>query len=120
MLRHVSTRTVAVAQAAYYLPTAAAPLLSRRWFESVTGPKADWWLVITVSWLVAVVGAVLGVAARHSRGAPLEVRLIGAGTATVLCGTDVFYVQRGRISRVYLLDAAAQLVLLVGWLLAYG
>ncbi|HSO98183.1 MAG TPA: SPW repeat protein, partial [Solirubrobacteraceae bacterium] len=33
-----SRRAIAIAQAAYYVPTAIAPFVSRRGFESITGP----------------------------------------------------------------------------------
>jgi hypothetical protein len=36
-----SARQVAAAQAAYYLPTAVLPFVSRRAFESVTGRKLE-------------------------------------------------------------------------------
>src|SRR5947209_20416512 len=61
-------RTLAAVQAAYYLPTAIVPFISRRAFERVTGPKTEWWLVLTVSALVGAVGAALGVAARGEPG----------------------------------------------------
>jgi hypothetical protein len=110
------TQKVAAAQAAYYLPTALAPLVSRRRFEAVTGPKRDWWLVVTVSTLVGVIGAVLGLAARRrDRPVPVELRLLGAGTAGGLAAVDIVYVARRRISPVYLIDGAVQLGLMVGW-----
>lgn len=71
-------------------------LLSIDTFQKVTGPKTDLWLVKTVG----VIGAVLGV----------------SGLAAV----DVFYVAKGRISPVYLLDAAAELALAGGLTLASG
>jgi hypothetical protein len=70
-------------QSAYYLPTAIAPFLSRRMFETLTGPKLDSWLVETVGALVGVVGAVLGLAARRG-AAGVEIQLLGAGSALSL------------------------------------
>jgi hypothetical protein len=108
---------IAGVQSAYYVPTAIAPFLSRRGFETITGPKSDWWLVETVGVLVGVVGGVLGVAARRGTGGE-EIQLLGAGSALGLAAIDVAYVARGRISRVYLVDAAAQTVLIAGWAIA--
>ena len=99
-------RTLAAVQAAYYLPTAVTPFVSRSAFERVTGPKTEWWLVLTVSALVGAVGASLAVSVR------------GAGAAAGLGLIDVIYVSRGRISPVYLLDAAVQLPMAVAWFLS--
>lgn len=41
--------------------------------------------------------------------------MVAAGSAAALAIVDVTYVVRGRISRIYLLDAAAELALVVGW-----
>jgi len=103
-----------MAQAAYYLPTAIAPFVSRRGFESVTGPKRDWWLVLTVGVLVGIDGAVLAGAA--ARGAVTsEVKLLGAGSAAGLAAVDITYAARGEIARTYWLDGAIQLAILAAW-----
>jgi hypothetical protein len=101
-------------QAAYYLPTAVAPFVSRRAFESVTGPKTEWWLVQTVAVLVGVVGGVLATAARRGRVTP-EVAALGVGSAVGLAVIDVAHVARGRISPVYLVDAAVELLCVEAW-----
>ena len=49
-------RNVLAVQGAYYLVTGVAPFVSRRWFERVTGPKTEWWLVQTAGALVGVAG----------------------------------------------------------------
>ncbi len=106
-----------LAQGAYYTVTGVWPLLSRRSFEAVTGAKTDWWLVQTVGVLVAVIGTTLaGAGARGRPGAP--VRWLGVGSALGLATVDVVHVARGRIGRVYLLDAAAELGLATAWLVA--
>lgn len=107
---------MAASQAAYFLSTGLAPFVSRSGFEKVTGPKREWWLVQSVGLLVGVVGATLGRASR--REIPDEIALLGAGTAAALGGVDVVYAARGRISRVYLVDAAVQAAILAGWLRA--
>jgi hypothetical protein len=113
-VRAVTRRTIAAVQAAYYLPTAIAPFVSRRVFERITGPKREWWLVLTVGSLVGTVGAALAMAARDEPQP--EIVLLGAGSATVLGTIDVIYVLRRRISPVYLLDAAVELPLAAAWL----
>ena len=101
-------------QAAYFLPTAVAPFVSRRAFESVTGPKTEWWLVQTVSVLVGAIGGVLAGAARRRRVTP-EIAALGAGSAVGLAAIDVVYVARRRISPVYLIDAAVELLCAEAW-----
>jgi len=46
-------------------------------------------------------------------------RLLAVGSALGLTGIDVVYVRNGRISKVYLLDAVAELVLVAAWLFAW-
>jgi hypothetical protein len=91
--------------------TGVSPLLSRRAFEAVTGPKREWWLVETVGLLVTAVGAGLIGAAASDRVTP-ELKAIATGCATALAGIDVVYVARRRIAPTYLADAAAQAALL--------
>lgn len=107
-------RLLPLGQGLYFLLTAVWALVSIGTFQLVTGPKTDLWLVRTVAVLVGVIGSVLLVAwARDA--VTLEVALLAAGSALGLAAIDVFYVVVGRISPVYLLDAAAELALLLGW-----
>jgi hypothetical protein len=108
------SRRAATVQGAYYVLSGPTPFLSRRGFEALTGPKADWWLVNTVGGLVTVVGATLASAAARDAVTP-ETRLLGMGAAAVLAGIDVTYVVRRRIPPVYLADAAIQAGCLVLW-----
>lgn len=103
-----SLRTVLVCQGLYFTATGIWPLLDRRTFQAVTGPKADFWLVETVGALVTVVGGALIVAGVRGAMGP-EMRLLAAGSAGALAAIDITYAARGRISRVYLLDAALEL-----------
>lgn len=105
---------VALAQGAYYVLTALWSLLSIGTFQKVTGPKTDVWLVKTVGVLVGVIGTVLGVAGLRRRQSA-ETELLGAGSAGVLTLIDVYYVAKGRIPRVYLLDAFAETLLACCW-----
>lgn len=110
----VSGRRLARVQAAYFGATGIWPLLHRRSFEAATGPKADYWLVQTVGALVATAGAALAVAARRESVSP-EASVLAAGSAVALAAVDVVHAARGRIRRIYLADAAAELVLAAGW-----
>jgi hypothetical protein len=109
--------TVAAVQGAYYFATGVWPLVHRRSFEAVTGPKVDRWLVQTVGALVAVLGGALGLAARHRRVTP-ELALAAAGSAAALAAIDVVHVARRRIAPIYLADAVAEAGLIALWVAA--
>jgi hypothetical protein len=107
----MTTSTLARVQGAYFFVTGVWPLLSMRSFEAVTGRKRDRWLVKTVGVLVAVIGASLVAARRPAT----PTTLLAVGSAAGLGGVDVVYSLKGRISRVYLLDAVLEAVLVAAW-----
>jgi hypothetical protein len=107
--------SLAGAQGLFYVITGVWPLVSLRTFEAVTGPKVDGWLVKTTGVLIAVIGTTLVVSARRGR-VPPEVAWLGGGGAAALGTVDLVYALRGRISRVYLLDAVVELGLAAAWL----
>ena len=94
------------AQGAYYVLSGLWAVADRRGFETVTGPKTDYWLVRTVGLLAAGIGATLLAGAR--RDPPLsEMTMLGLAAGASFVAIDLVYVAQGRISRVYLGDAAA-------------
>jgi hypothetical protein len=97
--------------------TGVWPLLSRRTFEAVTGPKTDWWLVKTVGLMITAAGGAMLLAAARRRTTP-EVALLAVGSAASLTAIDMGYVAKNRISPVYLLDAAVEMGLIGLWTLA--
>jgi hypothetical protein len=99
------------AQGAFYVASGLWPLLHRRSFEAVFGPKQDYWLAATVALLLVGTGTVQAMAPSTPDGLA-SARRIGAATAAALASVDLVNVGRGRISRMYLIDAAAEL----GWL----
>src|SRR5436305_9637699 len=101
-------------QGLFYLATGVWPLLHMRSFLWVTGPKVDLWLVRAVGLLIAWIGAALLVGALRKRIGP-ELVLLAAGAAASLAGIDLYYSLIGRISKVYLLDAVAELILALLW-----
>lgn len=108
------SQKLALLQGTFYVATGLWPILHMRSFERVTGPKTDRWLVKTLGALVGAVGGVL----LHSglRKAPsTDLAAAAAGNAAALAAADVIYVARGRIPAVYLLDAAVELGLVLGW-----
>ena len=109
---------VSWAQALYYVLTGVWSLVSIRTFQMVTGPKTDTWLVKTVGVLVIVIGTVLGMAGSRREWSP-EVPALAVGSAAGLAGIDVVYVAQKRISPIYLLDALAEVMLIVMWAVAW-
>jgi hypothetical protein len=110
---------MAWAHAAYRWGAASGPIVSLRSFEAATGPKVDGWLVKKVGALLAAAGAAIGSAATNRRVTP-EIALLGAGCAATLAAIDIVYVAKRRIPPVYLLDAAAEVALVAGWIASHG
>lgn len=106
-------RRVAIAQGAMNVVSGLWPIVHMKSFEAVTGRKHDKWLVRTTGALIAVIGVEL---LRSSRKKPA--RTLGALTALSLAAIDVVYATRGRISKVYLVDAALELGIAGAWGLA--
>jgi len=84
-------------------------------FLAVTGPKADLWLVETVSLLLVAIGSALLIAGYRRIASP-EVFTLAIGSAASLAAIEIIYVARGRISPVYLLDTVAELFLIALWI----
>lgn len=106
-----SRRTALQIQAAYYIATGLWPLLSRRAFEAVTGPKTDWWLVQMVGLLAVTIGTTIAIGAREERPS-IAIRTLGTLSALSFAGIDIVHAARGRISKVYFGDAVAELALI--------
>jgi hypothetical protein len=107
---------LAFVQGAYFALTGLWGLFHYRSFQAVTGPKVDVWLVKTVSVLVTAIGAAL-ILDRRRADSPGIVSM-AMGSAFGLAGVDVYYAAKGRISKIYLLDALAELLLVGGWVSA--
>lgn len=113
------TRIVLFGQSIYFLLTGIWPLISIESFQAVTGPKVDLWLVKMVGLLAAVIGLSLLVATVYKR-LLLETFILAIGSAASFAIIDLVYALSGRISPIYLLDAAFQVILIIlvsiGWL----
>jgi hypothetical protein len=106
-------------QGSYYLVTAVWPLVSIHTFQLVTGPKVDLWLVKTVAVMIA--GSALALLSSAVRQAvPMEVMVLAVANALGLAAIDIIYVAKGRISRVYLLDAVPEIVLAAAWAIGWS
>lgn len=107
-------RFLAWFQGVFYLLTGVWPLISIGTFQAVTGPKIDLWLVKTAGVLIITVGVTLLIGARRRRIGP-ELMFLGAASAAGLAGIDLVYALSGRISDIYLLDAAVEILLVLLW-----
>jgi hypothetical protein len=108
---------IAVIQALYYVTTGVWPLIHVRSFQWATGPKTDLWLVQTVGVLVTAIGISL-LWAGWTGATGTEVLMLAVGSAAGLAAIDVVFVARGVISRIYLVDAIAEAVLIACWIAA--
>ena len=109
-------RWVALVQAIYFVITGVWPIVNMRSFLAVTGPKVDLWLVKTVGALVTVIGLSIGLAAWRGSVIPQEIVVLAIGSAAALGAVDVIYVSKRVIPPIYLLDAAAEALLIAAWI----
>ena len=110
---------IAIIQSAYYVLTGVWPLVHMRSFLAVTGPKTDLWLVRTVGLLVLVIGSAIGLAAWRGN-VTLEILVLATGCALALTAIDVVYVAKRIISKIYLIDAVAEVILILAWAAAWS
>jgi hypothetical protein len=116
--RNALLRLVSRVQALYFVPFSVWGLLHIRSFMWVTGKKQDVWLVKTVCLLLISVGSMIGQAGRKNRVTP-EIAGLGISSSMSLAIIDVWYVAKGRIRWVYLLDAVGNAGLIAGWIAAW-
>ena len=109
-------RSVLLVQTIYYLITAVWALVHIESFMKVTGPKTDIWLVKTVAVLLLAVSLSF-IASLMYRSYHISIVTLGTSCCLFLIFIDCFYVWKGTISKIYLLDALAELCLLTGWVI---
>ncbi len=113
--RSPAARWLGLLHGLFYAISGAWPVVHLPSFLVVTGPKVDTWLVQTVGALLAVTGVALTLAAQRRR-LNGDWALVAGGQAASLGIVDVIFVSDDRISPIYLLDAAVEFPLAVGWL----
>jgi hypothetical protein len=109
--------TLARSQGIFNLLNGLWPLLHMRSFEAVFGPKTDKWLVRTVACLLMVNG-MAQLRSPASKDGLDQAQRIGVGTAASLAAVDLACVPAGRISKMYLVDAVAEIAWIGSWLRA--
>jgi hypothetical protein len=97
-------------QSAYYMLTGIWPVLHMPSFEAITGPKVDDWLVRMVGLLAATIGVSLWLALRARRWTA-DIRALAILSALSFAAIDLRYGLGGRISPIYLADAAVELAI---------
>ena len=94
------------------MATGIWPLLSVRSFEAVTGPKMDRWLVRMVGLLAATAGASIATGLQEEK-IRSETRVLALCSAASFAAIDAVYACKGRISKIYLADAAVELAFII-------
>ena len=105
-------RIVWLVQSTYYILTAAPAIVSRAFFESMTGPKTDYWLVHMVALLAIAIGIAIGIAAWR-RSVTTETIVLSILAAASFATIDIVYALSGTISRIYLADAGVEIILII-------
>lgn len=111
-------RTLAAIQAIYFTVTGVWPILHMESFLWVTGPKRDLWLVKTVGVMIISVGLTLGCAAWRGE-VSFSIAMLAIASSAGLTAVDVVYSLKRTISRIYLLDAVLEIILIAAWLLMF-
>ncbi len=101
-------------QGLYWLLTGLWGLIDIHSFMMVTGPKTDIWLVKTVSVLIIVISLSL-LSGVKSKEQTKPVILLAISSCIGLAGIDLYYSLSNVISKVYLLDAVAEILFLIAW-----
>lgn len=109
-------RSVLLVQTIYYLITAVWALVHIESFMKVTGPKTEVWLVKTVAVLLLAISLSF-IASLIYRSYHISTVTLAISCCVFLIFIDCFYVWNGTISKIYLLDALAELCLLAGWVI---
>ena len=109
----MTTQKVLLVIGAYYFITALWPLVHIKSFEKVTGPKNDHWLVYTVAAMIMCSSFVFLSASLNEFQPSKEILILAYSNALALSLVDVIFVAKKIISKVYLLDAVAEMALLV-------
>lgn len=105
-------------QGLYFFLPSVWPLVHMPSFLLVTGPKTDLWLVRTVAVLLTVISLTLLTAAYRKQYQP-AIGLLAVGSAVGMASIDLYYALNDRIWDTYLIDAAGEGLLILGWLVYF-
>lgn len=97
-------------QGLYYIIFGIWSVLHIASFEKLTGPKTDHWLVKTIGLLLVSVGVTLIMN---------PIFVLGVSFALSFFIIDIIYVWNKTISKIYLVDALIQFVLIVTYIIGF-
>jgi hypothetical protein len=103
-------RNIYTLQGVYYIVTGFWPLLSMRSFEAISGKKVDKWLVRMVGLLTCNIGVAL--IENNGKNRAENIRRLAIGSAISYMIIDVYYSLKNRISKIYLMDAIVEFVVI--------
>jgi hypothetical protein len=103
-------------QTVYYLITAIWPLVHIESFMAVTGPKTDIWLVKTVGALLIPISLCF-LTHLFMRVNHWPVVILATVSCISFASIDLYYALNNVIDDIYLADAAAQILLLILWII---
>jgi hypothetical protein len=109
-----AVQAILLVQGCYYLLTGLWAVLDADSFQRITGEKSDLPLVRTVSVLLVAIAGGLVLAARKPQPCA-EIVCVAVATAAGLTAIDVVHVSARVLAPVYLIDAAAEVALLLWW-----
>lgn len=105
-------------QGGYYLITGIWPVVAPESFQFLTGRKVDFWLAQTVGILLAITGGLLLRAARRAEF-PVEMAQLAGLQAATLGAMDLWSITQPNVTRLYLLDAVVEFLLIGAWIWAW-
>jgi hypothetical protein len=108
-------KSLVISQSTYIFITGAWPIIDIKSFMMVTGPKTDIWLVKTVGALLIPVALTM-ISFLRCKNDRYPAMILGAGIAISFICVDTYYALTDVISNIYLADAAAESIFLVGWI----
>jgi hypothetical protein len=85
----------------------------------LTGPKADRWLLMTVSLLITSSGMIFLYTALINPLIPVETLLLAVLNCLSLAAIDIHYVRKNRIRRIYLADAGVEIIIAAFYLVNF-
>ncbi|MGZ3790022.1 MAG: hypothetical protein ACXVLQ_15910 [Bacteriovorax sp.] len=114
----MNTHKVLFFQGLYYFLTAFWPIFHIYSFEKVSGPKTDHWLVYTVALLLIASSLVFLYSGLGDAPVPIESIILSVSNCLALVLIEVIFVTRGKIWKIYLMDALVEIIILISLLVS--
>jgi hypothetical protein len=102
-------RKVLLLQGIYYVATGAWPVIHIKSFMDVSGYKTDIWLVKMVGLLTVAIATTILLNYKKEKRITTQLGILSALAYVII---DVYYSLAGVISKIYLADAAIEMVII--------